>query len=684
MEAKRTVEAKSVSSVVNDFLLQFEKGGKKVYLDQIAEMAVKLKPSIVIDFADIQTIDTDLAVSILKDPERTLKDMKHAVLELLMAQNAEFAGTLRTKAVVRISNLNDITPIREVNVSLMGKLFAVAGAVTKVSERKNIATVASFVCANGHVSVVVQEREDMEKPERCDEPECTDKSFTFDEKRSVFADYQKIRIQELGDDLPPGQIPRGYDVVMLDDLIDSVRPGDHVIVTGLLKAVHEKAIASTKSRVFSSEIECNYAEARDKESESSQLTSDDVAEIKRIAESPDAYTKLVSSIAPAILGMEHIKESILLQLAGGISMAFPDGTRRRGEIHVCLIGEPGVAKSEILQFTSKVAPRSVLASGKSSSAAGLSAAIVKGPNDIMYLEIGVLPMADQGIAIVDEFDKIRTEDKSALHEGMEQSTLTVNKAGFHMTLNTRTSVLAALNPVGGLYDSNLSLMENVKIPAPLLSRFDLITVLLDRPTPVGDMAIAKHILSEHMKESYESAPPIPLAMLKKYLTYVRLNVKPRLMPGKVSDLLADYYGQLRKQSEAGKPPVTIRVLESLIRLSTARAKILLHTEVQEDDAVTAITLMQRMLKDIFTDAKTGVIDTGTLAGISAKDSQATIAQKALRELSAMGGMVERRDLKDRMIKAGLDEEKAEKMVKWLNFEGRMFEVKPGYFKMIGQ
>lgn len=672
----------SIRSTIADFFMRCEKNGIKVYFDKVSEMAIDGKQSVVIDFQDIQAFDVDLAVSLITDPKRTLDAFRAEVMDMLGNQSPEYQKSLLNKTVVRINNMSDITPIRSVNVSTLGRLFAVAGAVIRVSERKNLVKIAVFVCHDGHVTPVIQNGETLKAPDHCDEPVCSSKDFEFDKERSIFADYQKVRIQEMNDDLPSGQLPRGFDIILTDDMIDTCRPGDHVIVTGTLIPIQDRIVGSAKSRVFTSEIDCNYAEIRDKNVESSRITKQDVLDIKAIAERPAAYQDLIMSIAPAILGYEQVKESILLQLAGGVPMTFEDGTKRRGDLHLMIVGEPGVAKSELLQFAQKAAIRGMSASGKGSTSAGLSAGIVK-ERDTMYLEAGVMPLSDLGLACIDELDKMSKEDRSAMHEMMEQQRFTLNKAGFHMTLNTRTSVLAALNPQAGVYDSTISFMENIKLPPPLVSRFDLITIILDRPSAANDAAIAQHILSEHIKGGYATAPPIPLALLKRYIAYARLNVKPDFTQ-EAGAILGEYYAKLRRQSEPGKVPITARTLESLIRIATARAKILLRERVTADDALVAINLMERMFKEVFTDMKTGEINTEALAGISKKDGQQKSATQALAALGmgAKGGLIEKAALITEMRGRGLDEETSEKMVKWLLYEGRVMEPSRGMLKIL--
>jgi len=315
-------------------------------------------------------------------------------------------------------------------------------------------------------------------------------------------------VQELPEELPPGQLPQFFDVNVEGDIVNMARPGDRVVLTGIVRAVPDYTVGQVRTRLFKSQIDCNQVEVKGKEPEQVQVTKEDEALIKSIAASPDAYEKLITSVAPAILGHLPEKEAILLLLGGSTSTTLPDGTKLRGDINVLFVGDPGVAKSEMLKFAAQVSPRGIFASGRGTTAAGLSAAVIREKN-VLMLEAGVTVLADQGIAAIDEFDKMKPEDRTALHEQMEQNTVTIAKGGIYATLNARTAILAACNPVLGRYNPFQNLTDNIStLPIPLLTRFDLIFVIKDQPQPAEDEKLASHILAVHSRKTYASPPPI--------------------------------------------------------------------------------------------------------------------------------------------------------------------------------
>ena len=341
-------------------------------------------------------------------------------------------------------------------------------------------------------------------------------------------------------------------------------------------------------------------------------------------------------------------------------------------------------KSEMLKFAAQVAPRGLYASGRGSTAAGLTAAVIREKN-VLMLEAGVVVLADLGLASIDEFEKMKPEDRTSLHEAMEQQSVTIAKGGIYATLNARTAILAASNPVLGRYNPYQNLIENIgTLPLPLLSRFDLIFVFRDQPTPSEDEMLANHILAVHARKSYASPPPIEFSLLKKYLTYVK-RVSPALT-SKAMDRLKDYYLQLRKAGGAEESiPPTPRTLEALIRISTARARVLLRDEVSEEDALGAIALMNRMVEDVLTDAATKKTDFGIQLGKPVGETKNL--RSALEILKGLEGPdkkpVERRVFKEELVKAKFSDDDAEKMIRTMFREGMVYESKPGFLRRLG-
>ncbi|HVC26911.1 MAG TPA: LAGLIDADG family homing endonuclease [Nitrososphaerales archaeon] len=413
------VLTKGLSELFEEFLRGFEdKDGERKYQVILAQMAASGRKSVIVDYEDLIHFNTDLAESLMKDPDKALKECRSAAFEVLSTENPGYAGEIRKSLTIRLRGVTDRVNLRKVDTSHLDKMIAFAGMLVRTSELRPLLVDAAFVCPDGHTTRVIQEGPSIKKPAKCEGCDET-RNFELDQKDSAFIDSQILRVQELPEELPPGQLPRFFDIDVEGDIVNTARPGDRAIMTGIVRAEQDFAFGIPRSRSFRSKIDANYIEVVGKEPSQVHITKEDEAIIKSIAAGPDAYQKLIKSMAPGILGHEAVKEAILLLLVGGPQTILPDGTKLRGDINVFLVGDPGVAKSEMLKFAAQVAPRGMFASGRGSTAAGLSAAVIREKNTLM-LEAGVVVLADQGIACIDEFDKMKPEDRSALHEQMEQ------------------------------------------------------------------------------------------------------------------------------------------------------------------------------------------------------------------------------------------------------------------------
>lgn len=1139
-----TLATGKLSEIFEEFLKTVtDRNGEHVYRSRISQLIASEGKSLVVDFSDLLRYNDDLANKVLLEPDTSLDAFRKAAYETMRSENALYADRIRRQLKVRIRGIPDQVPLRRVDTSYLDRMLAVAGMVVRTSELRPLMIEGAFICPSGHVTY--QEQDDMmlKKPPRCELCGET-RNFELDRKGSRFIDFQIIRIQELPEELPPGQLPQFFDVNVEGDIVNTARPGDRVVLTGIVRAVPDYSPGQVRMRLFRSQIDCNYIEVRGKEPEQVQVTKEDEAIIRSIASSPDAYEKLINSIAPAIMGHAAEKEAILLLLAGGTSTSLPDGTKLRGDINVLFVGDPGVAKSEMLKFAAQVAPRGMFTSGRGTTAAGLSAAVIREKN-VLMLEAGVVVLADQGIAClhpgsrivydnrivtvgelaeqvrfvkivsregveevglvsgqlpsldeadyrvkpnrakmirrrhhsgklksvalrsgnrlllteehllldgkrlewrkagsfaagdfvvaplripapehceaylwdvlpgsclvsltedqsselvtllegrygtlphafseagtcisalpggrlqltlselkrvarllgvedewkrkhytydgcgvhtatltpelaylcgyvlgecwaggtsvgalamgrgreerfreyweltfggdwreggaqnlfdhvyrhvagkslaeilalpdgalrgliagltdsaacsvlkgggaggetglayrvgpgdtaglnlllalrrlcvvgsyrgggvvevrsasdvarlaleigdrsakagaavrlhepgaqaalvrtdggsssfvqgagilvsvgrsgsawsvpgrdyfldevvaveeipytgyvydmvmegapnfvaegtivhncIDEFDKMRPEDRSALHEQMEQQSVTVAKGGIYAALNARTAILAATNPILGKYNPFQNLTDNISLPIPLLSRFDLIFVIKDQPAPAEDEKLASHILAVHAKRGYNTPPPVEFSLLKKYIAYAK-KIQPNLTK-EAMDRIREFYLDLRRRGQEGQITATPRTLESLIRLATARARILLKEEVTEEDALAAISLMNKMVEDVLTDATTKTkADFGVLLGRPAGERKnlATAIEIFKSLEGAEKKPVERRVFKEELIKAKFTEEDADKMIKTMFREGLIYETKPGFFRRVG-
>jgi len=410
------------------------------------------------------------------------------------------------------------------------------------------------------------------------------------------------------------------------------------------------------------------------------ISGDDERQILAIANKSDAYDKLIASFAPHVYGHEVIKEAILLLIVGAVTKKLEDGSTRRGDLNVFLIGDPGTAKSEMLKFAAKIAPRGLYTSGRGTTAAGLTAAVIRDKSGIMMLEAGAVVLGDQGLVCIDEFDKIKPEDRSALHEVMEQQTCSVAKGGIVATLNARTSILSAANPLYGKYDPFKNITENVNLPVPLLTRFDIIYVVRDIPEKEKDSRVASHILELHRGSGLSAQPAIDIDLFSKYLAFSK-QIEPRLTSDAI-DIVKNYYMKMRNVDSEGMITVTPRQLEGLIRLSTARARLLLKDNVDSDDAERAIYLVQRMLETAGVDVNTGKIDLGVLHGKPHSEvSKLKVFMEVFNSLSGEDrNDVEERNFVDELIKTGkFTDEDARAYLRKATQNGQIYERKTGFY-----
>jgi replicative DNA helicase Mcm len=668
-----------------EFLKTFKDNKNELkYRIQISQLPAKNGKSVVVDFPDLLVYNTDLATELVRNPALYLKSFDSAALETLNTENPIYADKISRELKVRIRQLTDRTSLRDVTKSQLNMLIMVAGMVTRTSELKPLAVNAAFVCPNGHVTFVEQSGLVLKRPAKCDDERCQEtRLFELDESKTEFIDFQVIKIQEMPEELPPGQLPQSFDVHLIGDIVNSARPGDRIALTGIVRAEPESPTSSIRLRLFTNRIEANYIEQLGKRPGEMEITREEEEQIKAIASQPGAFERIVASIAPSIVGHELHKEAVLLLMVGSPQKKLPDGSTLRGDISILLVGDPGTAKSELLKYVARVAPRGLFTSGRGSTAAGLTAAVVKEKNGMLMLEAGATVLADLGVACIDEFDKMRDEDRSALHEVMEQQTASVAKGGIVATLNARTSILAAANPEMGKYDPYKNILENVALPVPLLTRFDLIFIIRDEPDRVHDETVARHILEMRAKSDFPTAPPIDFELLKKYIAYAK-KIDPELTE-EARARLSDFYIKLRSQASPDQISVTPRWLEGLIRLSIARARVLLHQRVTEEDALHAINLMERMLQTVAVDVRTKKVDVGVL--YDRPLSERGLRETALEVFKRLSGEarepVEDKKFYEEMEKDGkFTHDQVVKVFQDMYRSGMIYEVRPHFYRRI--
>ena len=484
--------------------------GTLTYWTRLQQMSINDETSISIDFQDLISFDNVFLALAAENPSKFIDTINNALIAVLRVEDPDYVSSIDTSLLkARITNYSEHVPLRAIRAKHIGKLIRVSGIMMRASEVKPLLVQAMFQCRICDERIPqTQEEGRYTEPVRC--PLCDKKTpMRLLAQESLFRDWQKVRIQESPDELPPGQMPRSIDIILEGDIVDISRPGDLVKITGILETTPDFSRRGGRLATFNVFIEASGVEISEKEHEQIDLSEEDEKQIRELAEDPYVHERIIASIAPSIQGHTTIKESIALLLFGGVSKTLPDGTRLRGKSNILMIGDPGTGKSQILKFVSGLAVRALYTSGKGSSAAGLTAAVIHDADSgAMTLEAGALVLADQGIACIDEFDKMDSGDRSALHEAMEQQTVSIAKAGIVATLKAQTAIIAAANPRSGRYDRYKTPSQNINLPPSLLSRFDLIFVVVDRPNPADDAQMAEFILKSSMIDPKSSTEDI--------------------------------------------------------------------------------------------------------------------------------------------------------------------------------
>ena len=647
-----------------NFLLEFRIDSRFVYRDQLRNALLTRTYCLTVDMEHLIGYNEDLYKKISDEPSDVIPLFETAITQVAKritilskaqdepeADNLEGSASLIPNFQLILSSRANQIPLRDLSSEHVSKIVRVSGIIISTSVLSSRATFLRLMCRNcrhttsislnnfnslGGGSVTLPrsclsnqaetsgEKGDMEGVnESSGSRNCGPDPYIIIHEASTFINQQYLKLQEIPELVPVGEMPRNITMSCDRYLTNRVVPGARVTVTGIYSIYNSKRISGGAGRRGESGIAIRkpYLKVLGIQTDIdigsfnntlNMFSDEEEEEFLQMSRRPDIYTLLSNSIAPSIFGNEDIKKAILCLLMGGSKKMLPDGMRLRGDINVLLLGDPGTAKSQLLKFVEKVAPIAVYTSGKGSSAAGLTASVQRDPiTHDFFLEGGAMVLADGGVVCIDEFDKMRDEDRVAIHEAMEQQTISIAKAGITTVLNSRTSVLAAANPIYGRYDELKSPGENIDFQTTILSRFDMIFIVKDEHNEQRDISIANHVINIHTGRSLQEQEDlenrgmeISIDKMKRYITYCRMRCAPRLS-AQAAEKLASQFVTIRKQllineleaTERSSIPITIRQLEAIIRITEALAKLELSPVAHERHVDEAIRLFQASTMD---------------------------------------------------------------------------------------
>ncbi|KAI3822612.1 hypothetical protein L1987_10207 [Smallanthus sonchifolius] len=685
-----------------------------------------------------------------RNPKEALFCMSAAVHKVLHSKSNDEELDDGAKVNIRLHNHPEsMIALKNLKAAYIERLVSVRGTVVKVSTVKPLVVQMSFACTKCGTSIARDFPDGkFSPPSVCVMHGCKSRSFNPIRSSARPIDFQKIRIQELlkSEHHEEGRVPRTLECELIEDLVDLCIPGDVVTVTGIIRVINNYMdIGGGKSKGRNQGLYYLYLEGISVKNSKSQSESENLQDTENVTKPTDlldlysfsqrdlefickfsseygsgVFRQILQSICPSIYGHELIKAGITLALFGGVRKHSMDQNKVpvRGDIHVIIVGDPGLGKSQLLQAAASVSPRGIYVCGNATTNAGLTVAVVKDSMTGDYaFEAGAMVLADRGLCCIDEFDKMSAEHQSLL-EAMEQQCVSVAKAGLVASLSAQTTVLAAANPVGGHYNRAKTVNENLKINSALLSRFDLVFILLDKPDELHDKRVSEHIMSLHVGSGDNSQTvkkliasqsgnstdlnvkndslisrlkldprknsdfvPLPSPLLRKYIAYARTYVFPR-MSRAAAKILQEFYLRLRDRStSADGTPVTARQLESLVRLAQARARVDLREEITVDDAKEVVEIMKESLYDKYVDEH-GFVDFGRSGGmsnqkeakrfLSALNKQSELEQKDCFSISEIFGLADR---------IGLRVPDVDTFVENLNHVGYLIKKGPKTYQM---
>ena len=673
---------------------QWDEFFSTTYKKKVNELLTRYpdKRSIVIEFAALEGFSPTLTDSMVKFPDLVLRSAREVLKEKSGELRKDFSPNVRIEGLPDHGLL-----IQDIKAEDIDQLITFKAIITKRTEIMHKVERAVLRCTLCSSILKFHMTKSTQLPNRCES--CKKPTLELDEEMSGFTDMQRAEAQELLERTKGGTPASRIELVIEDDLVNTINPGDNIQITGVMRI---KPLVNPKKpgkvTTYSKYIDIIHILNTQKDFEELEITEEEERKILALSQDPNIDKRLITSFAPGIYGHEEVKEAVVLQLFGGTKDKKASGMKMRDDIHLLLIGDPGAAKTRFLQYVDQLAPKCIYVSGKSVTGVGLTASAERDElsEGGWTLKAGALVLASGGVACVDEFDKIDENERAAMHEVMESQTVSIAKAGIVAKFKAKTAMLAAANPKRGRFDPNRPPAEQFDIPPTLLSRFDLIFPIMDVMDEQRDTKLAEHILRNHLLGSDLSGDSIEQTrdedfidqdLFKKYVSYARKNIRP-VLTTEASERIKNYYVELRKiGKQQGAVPITARQIEGLVRLSEASAKLRLSSVVEEHDAERATKLMDYVLNKILVDRETGRIDMDIIT-VGKPKSQMEKYDKIMdiiKRLQKQFGEVEiRKIVESASSEQGIEEVQARRFIDDLIMRGELYKVKPGYVKLVEQ
>ncbi|KAL2919540.1 minichromosome maintenance protein 5 [Polyrhizophydium stewartii] len=676
-----------------EFLRSFRIDNVFLYRDQLQKNLLLRERFIEVDMAHLLSCDEDLASNIKERPKEYLALFEKAAAELALQLNLIDAATVALPFQVMVISRSNPISIRELDTPLISKLVRVPGIIISAQNLQSKATMLHIMCRScRHVKhlQINSGLAGVRLPRACDstpdptsnKPKCPIDPYVIVHDKSKFIDQQVLKLQELPGMVPVGELPRHLLMTVDRHLAGKVMPGMRVTATGIFTIFDQQAgsrkagggggrgAAAVALRTPYLQVVALQVDPDGNNNAARTFTAEEEEEFLGMSRRPNLYAEFTSSIAPQIYGSEDIKKAIACLLFGGSKKMLPDGMRLRGDVNVLLLGDPGTAKSQMLKFVQKVAPIAVYTSGKGSSAAGLTASVIRDPSTRDFrLEAGAMVLADGGVVCIDEFDKMREEDRVAIHEAMEQQTISIAKAGITTILNSRTSVLAAANPVFGRYDDMKSPGDNIDFQTTILSRFDLIFIVRDEHDVERDREIARHVVNVHqnVRQADVREGEFDIQKMRSYISYCKNKCAPR-MSAQAAEKLSSHFVEMRQKvraldAGAGSAksktaiPITIRQLEAIIRITESLAKMTLSNVATERHVDEAIRLFNHSTMSAI---QSSVEVEGMSRGELAEEVERVVDH--IRRRFAVGSSMLERHLKQELTNQGFSASSVDKAI----------------------